>query len=84
MLAPVAICAITEVMSPAPTPISPNQVERLVAALRGEGRRDFAPLLEAVGANSIAEMSASQGVRAISWLQRKRVHGSPSQSSGPE
>jgi hypothetical protein len=58
---------------PDPTPISPDQIERLVAALRGEGRRDFAPLLEAVGASSIGEMTSAQAVRAMSWLQRKRA-----------
>jgi hypothetical protein len=58
---------------PNPEPIDAGQIERLVAALRGEGRRDFAPLLEAIGANSISEMTASQYVRAMSWLQKKRV-----------
>jgi hypothetical protein len=54
-----------------PTPISDDQVERLVAALRGH-MDDFVPMLEAIGVGSIAEMSASQAVKAMSLLQRRR------------
>jgi hypothetical protein len=72
-LAAVAICAITEVMpSSAPTPITDDQISRLVQAFRG-ARSEFAPVLEAVGATSIGAMTSSQAVRAMSWLQRKRA-----------
>jgi hypothetical protein len=62
-------------------PISREQVERLTTALRGEGRSDFIPMLEATGATSIGEMTAVQATRALSWLQRRRAHSSPSQLS---
>jgi hypothetical protein len=66
---------------PDPTLVSREQVERLTAALRGEGRKDFVPMLEAIGVDSIGEMTAVQATRALSWIQRKRAHGSPSQPS---
>jgi hypothetical protein len=54
-----------------PTPISGDQIERLVAALRGH-IDDFGWVLEEVGANTIAEMTSVQAVRAMSALQRRR------------
>jgi hypothetical protein len=90
-LAAVVICAITcEVMSHDPTPIDSEQIKRLVAAWRAT-RSELGWLLEAVGANTIGEMSASQYVRAISVLQQRRARdvaaahgtGSAAPSSGP-
>jgi hypothetical protein len=56
---------------PNPEPIDVGQIERLVAAWRAS-KTHLADLLEAVGANTIAEMSSSQYVKAMSFLQRKR------------
>jgi hypothetical protein len=57
-----------------PTPISPDQVERLVAALRAT-RTELWHLLEEVGANRIAEMTPAQLIRAMSLLQQRRAGG---------
>ena len=57
-----------------PTPIGPDKIRRLVGALRGH-RSDFGWVLETVGANTIAEMSSSQAVRAMSSLQQRRAGG---------
>ena len=54
-----------------PAPIDATQITRLVAAMRAT-KSNLAELLEAVGANSIIEMSSRQAVSAMSWLQRKR------------
>jgi hypothetical protein len=54
-----------------PTPISDDQITRVVEALRGHWS-DFGWLMEAVGADSIAQMSSVQAVKAMSLLQQKR------------
>jgi hypothetical protein len=58
---------------PHPEPISADQIDRLVAALRS-AKSSLSWLLEMVGADSIASMSSSQAVRAMSALQQKRRH----------
>jgi hypothetical protein len=58
-----------------PEPISDSQITRLVEALRGHWS-DFGWLMQSVGADdadSIATLSASQAVRAMSLLQRRRL-----------
>jgi hypothetical protein len=59
--------------SAAPTPITDDQVSRVVAAWRATRTPELTWLLEAVGADTIAEMSSSQAVRALSLLQRRRL-----------
>ena len=54
-----------------PTPISPDQTARLVEIMRAT-KTELWRLLEEVGANSIAEMTSAQFIRAVSALQRKR------------
>ena len=56
---------------PDPTPVSPDQIERLVAARRAT-KTSLAEALELTGANTISEMSPSQFIRAMSWLRQKR------------
>jgi hypothetical protein len=56
---------------PQSTPISDDQVERLVSALRGHWS-DFGWLMESVGVDSIAELTQSQYISAIAKLQRRR------------
>ena len=73
-LAAVTICAITGAVMPDPTPISSDQISRLVAALRGH-RSDFGWVMEMIGADdadSIATLTSSQAVKAMSLLQRRR------------
>jgi hypothetical protein len=67
-----------------PSSIDSDQIARLVAALRAT-KSELGWLLEEVGANTIAEMTPSQYVHAMSALQRRRAYGSPStdSSSGP-
>jgi hypothetical protein len=57
---------------PDTTLIDRDQIERVVAAMRAS-KTPLVELLEATDANSIAEMSGSQYVRAMSWLQRRRA-----------
>jgi hypothetical protein len=58
--------------TPAPSLITDDQTARLVAALRAD-RIGFWSILTEVGASSISELSASQAVRVLSALQRKRT-----------
>lgn len=71
-LAAVTICAITGAVMPDPTPISPDQVERLVGLLRAM-KSNLADILEAVAANTIAEMTSKQAVHVMSLLQQERA-----------
>ena len=65
-----------------PTPITDDQISRLVEAFRG-ARSDFGWVLETVGANSIGEMSSSQAVRAMSLFQRRRREKEQAEASSP-
>jgi hypothetical protein len=56
-----------------PDPISADEIDRLVEALRHVGiSSNLASLLKAVGANTISEMTPSQFVHAMSWIQQRR------------
>jgi hypothetical protein len=56
----------------APTPISPDQTARLVAALRAN-RSAFWEVMEQLGLQgSISEMTSVEAVKVLSALQRKR------------
>ena len=59
---------------PEPTPISPDQISRLVDLLRST-KASLAWLLTEIGADTIASMSSSQFVRAMSLLQQRRAGG---------
>jgi hypothetical protein len=52
--------------------IDRDQIERVVAAMRAS-KTPLVELLEATGADMIAEMTPSQYVKAMSWLQRRRA-----------
>jgi hypothetical protein len=67
---------------PDPTPITSDQTARLVQALRAD-RIGFWSILTEVGAGSIRELSASQAVKALSMLQRRRAEtsGRPMEAS---
>ena len=64
-------------------PVTSDQIERLVAALRST-KSELSWLLTEVGADSIGAMSPQRYIRGMSWLQRRRAApstDSPSESA---